>query len=227
MFLHNIMIRLANLRHLIALPICIHWWWKCALTDDGNYHVGAIRSKLDSMEPANNEEIIPWIHEIPIKVSTFVWRANLVRIPSNNALNRRRVPGIEDRCLWCSKETEDAAHILLHCPMAASVWELVFKWCEISQPQIQVIGDLISFVKKWGNNKKRRNNLISVCFGGTIWLLWKSRCDLMFKNVRTSLFRILDGVKSTVYSWLKHRRASCNYGWNEWCSCPLSCVWES
>ncbi|CAI9292692.1 unnamed protein product [Lactuca saligna] len=51
--------------------------WKCALTVDGNYHVGVIRSKLDNMEPVSNEVIIPWIHEIPIKVSTFVWRENL------------------------------------------------------------------------------------------------------------------------------------------------------
>lgn len=75
--------------------------WRCALTCDGEYHVGALRSKLDNMELANNEEIIPWIHDIPIKVSAFVWRANLGRIASNNALNRRGVPGIEDRYVRC------------------------------------------------------------------------------------------------------------------------------
>nr|KAJ0197867.1 hypothetical protein LSAT_V11C700361530 [Lactuca sativa] len=121
--------------------------WKCTISNDGKYHVHDLRSKLDNMEPASSDVIIPWIHDIPIKVLTFIWRANLGRIPSNKALIRRGVPGIEAKCSQCLQEDEDTTHILIRYPMAIAVWELVFKWCAIPQPQLHDIGELISFFK--------------------------------------------------------------------------------
>lgn len=144
--------------------------WKCTISNDGNYHVHDLRSKLDNMEPASSDVIIPWIHDIPIKVLTFIWRANLGRIPSNKALIRIGVLGVEAKCSQCLQEDEDTTHILIYCPMATAVWELVFKWCAIPQPQLHDIGELISFLNSWGSCVKRRNNFINVCFG-TIWLI--------------------------------------------------------
>lgn len=49
----------------------------CPLSEDGTFHVEAIRLKIDNVEPANNEVTIPWIRDIPLKVNTFIWEANL------------------------------------------------------------------------------------------------------------------------------------------------------
>lgn len=46
--------------------------WKCAMTNDRDYHVDVLKSKLDNLEPAINEVIISWIHVVPIKVTTFI-----------------------------------------------------------------------------------------------------------------------------------------------------------
>lgn len=58
--------------------------------------------------------------------------ANLGRIPSNSALIRRGVPGVDARCSQCLQEDEDIAHILIRCHVAATEWEWVFKWCDSS-----------------------------------------------------------------------------------------------
>nr|KAJ0191866.1 hypothetical protein LSAT_V11C800411080 [Lactuca sativa] len=107
-----------------------------------------LRSKLDNLEPAINEVIIPWIHVVPIKVTTFVWRANLSRILSNSVLIRIGMLGVDARCSQYLQEDEDTTHILIRCPVTATVCEWVFKWCAIPQPQLHIIGDLTSFIKK-------------------------------------------------------------------------------
>nr|KAJ0207760.1 hypothetical protein LSAT_V11C500297490 [Lactuca sativa] len=83
--------------------------------------------------------------------------------------------------------------------------------------------DLISFLKIRGRCSRRRNNLISVCYG-VVWLLWKSSCDWVFKNILTPHSKIMDSAKSLVFTWLKHRRSNCHYKWAEWCICPLKCL---
>lgn len=46
--------------------------WKFPILNDGIYHVDTLRIKIDNVEPENNEVIIPWIHDVPIKVNTFI-----------------------------------------------------------------------------------------------------------------------------------------------------------
>lgn len=72
--------------------------WNCPLSKDGTFHVKVIRIKIDNVEPVNNEVIIPWIHDIPLKVNTFIWKANLGRIPTNVALKKRGVTILHSTC---------------------------------------------------------------------------------------------------------------------------------
>nr|KAJ0217713.1 hypothetical protein LSAT_V11C300135570 [Lactuca sativa] len=46
--------------------------WICPLSDDGIFHVEEIKLRIDNIEPTINEVIIPWLHDIPIKVNTFI-----------------------------------------------------------------------------------------------------------------------------------------------------------
>nr|KAJ0201863.1 hypothetical protein LSAT_V11C600306880 [Lactuca sativa] len=152
---------------------------------------------------------IPWIHDVPIKVTTFIWRGKLGRIPTNVELVRRGVQIPNTLCPQCSQQDEDVYGNGL--------------WCDIPVPRFVTIEALISFAKKWGRCSKKRNNLISVCYG-TIWLLWKSRRDQVFKNIHSTPTSVVDKVKSLVYSWLIHRRIQCHHKWVEWCICPLRCL---
>ncbi|CAI9276557.1 unnamed protein product [Lactuca saligna] len=50
-----------------------------------NYHVHDLRSKLDNMEPASSDVIIPWIHDIPIKEDEDMTHI-LIRCPMATAV---------------------------------------------------------------------------------------------------------------------------------------------
>ena len=96
------------------------------------------------------------------------------------------------------------------------------KWCDIPVPTIQRIEDFLTFVMEWGNCEKRRRDLMCICYGA-IWLIWKARCDWVFKKTRSSPTKVADNVKSILYTWLKYRRSKCFYNWVEWCSNPFLC----
>ncbi|KAL4577889.1 hypothetical protein LXL04_014004 [Taraxacum kok-saghyz] len=54
-----------------------------------------------------------------------------------------------------------------------------------------------------------------------IMLIWKARCDRVFKRNRISPTIVADNVKSIVFTWLKHRKSKCSYNWVEWCNNPF------
>ncbi|CAH1442108.1 unnamed protein product [Lactuca virosa] len=64
--------------------------WTCNLTDDGNYQVHALRQVLEVNNSVDARKFW-WIKEVPIKVTCFVWRAKLGRIPTTSALSTRGV----------------------------------------------------------------------------------------------------------------------------------------
>ncbi|CAH1425832.1 unnamed protein product [Lactuca virosa] len=108
---------------------------------------------------------IDWIPEVPTKVRCFIWRAVLNGIPTACALQKRGINFNIVMCSYCDLEREDTDHVLIKCSMAAKVWEEIFRWYGISQPQFGNISDMVEFCSKWGSCLKKRRNLISICYG--------------------------------------------------------------
>lgn len=123
-------------------------------------------------------------------------------------------------CGYCNTIDEDINNVLIQCPMAVEVWDWVFRWCDIDKPQFNNIGDMVAFCTQWGKCLKRRKNFISICYGAT-WLIWKAICDWVFKKSRLSPTKMVDNVKSLVFTWIKHRRNDCSFSWIEWCVNPF------
>nr|KAJ0188467.1 hypothetical protein LSAT_V11C900489130 [Lactuca sativa] len=173
--------------------------WMCTLSSDGVFYVDALRLKIDCWNMPLVETPLRWIHEITLKVTCFMWRANLDRIPTACALLKRGIQLESPLCTYCENEEEDASHVILRCPMVVQVWEWVFRWCDISNVQFGSVEELLKFSTQWGTCAKKRKSLISICYG-TAWLIWKARCDWFFKKSRISPVKVADLVKSTVFS---------------------------
>nr|KAJ0200013.1 hypothetical protein LSAT_V11C600315130 [Lactuca sativa] len=199
--------------------------WICDISSDKVFHVDVLRSKIDGRDTATptGECLINWIHEVPLKVNCFMWRASMDRIPTATALLKRGVLIGTSICSYCESEDEDVNHVILRCPMAAKVWEWVFIWCGLPGTKFGSIGELVQFLSQWGTCPNKRKNLINICYG-TAWLIWKARCDRVFKKSLTPPTIVADMVKSIVFSWIKHRRVKCNYRWAEWCINPFLCM---
>ncbi|CAI9303946.1 unnamed protein product [Lactuca saligna] len=92
--------------------------WRCTLSSDGAFHVDALRFKIDCWNIPLMETHLKWIHEIPLKVTCFIWRANLDRIPTACALLKRGIQLDSPICTYYRTAEEDISHVLLRCPMA-------------------------------------------------------------------------------------------------------------
>nr|KAJ0191346.1 hypothetical protein LSAT_V11C800431320 [Lactuca sativa] len=170
----------------------------CGIFGDGTYYVNVLREK--SIGQRQN-----------LKTAT------LNSILTACALQKRGINLSSVICKYCEIEEEDNNHAIIQCLTAATVWEWVFRWCGIPQPT-----DLVKFWSQWGRYPKRRKTLISICYG-VAWLIWKARCDLIFKENRITPTKVVDNVKAMVFTWIKHRRSNCSYVWLDWCNNPFSC----
>ncbi|KAL4562127.1 hypothetical protein LXL04_034321 [Taraxacum kok-saghyz] len=87
----------------------------CIISDDGNYRVSVLRKLIESKAPDPNIPFkVNWCKLIPIKVTSFIWRAAMGRIPSVVALSQRGITIDTCACIYCIDGLEDA--ILVTCP---------------------------------------------------------------------------------------------------------------
>nr|KYP34987.1 hypothetical protein KK1_044003 [Cajanus cajan] len=64
-----------------------------------------------------------WSKLIPIKISCFVWRAILNRIPTKQNLLRRKIIEVSKvHYVWCGQTIESLSHLFFECAFAYSVW---------------------------------------------------------------------------------------------------------
>ena len=193
--------------------------WRCALNQHGLYTVEVVRSKMDEMQYSDSPQVVSWRKEIPIKVVGFVWKAAQGRIPSAAALNARGIPISTTACGRCG-DLEDADHILVTCPFAAQVKDMVSDWCGVQLHQFRDVKSILECVKHWGRCPKKRRILTMVVYG-MFWRLWNFRNEKIFRSKNVAAAWARDDIKSTVFFWVKHRG---NFGicnWHNWCSSPF------
>ncbi|XP_023737564.1 uncharacterized protein LOC111885546 [Lactuca sativa] len=136
---------------------------KCKLSHDGNYMVHMLRQRIDQTLPVNNQQaMIKWSKLVPIKVTCFVWRAIQGRIPSVVALSHRGINLDSTICGSCIDGPECANHIIISCPFAVMVREMIFKWCGINLSEVNEVVDIEEFAAKWGKQYKKRKRLITI-----------------------------------------------------------------
>ncbi|RVW40081.1 putative ribonuclease H protein [Vitis vinifera] len=64
-----------------------------------------------------------WMDRVPTKVSFFAWEAAWGKILTLDKLQRRGWQ-LPNRCYLCGCEEENANHILLHCTVVKTIWEI-------------------------------------------------------------------------------------------------------
>ncbi|MFS7932374.1 putative reverse transcriptase zinc-binding domain-containing protein [Helianthus anomalus] len=119
------------------------------------------------------------------KVNHFVWRAIEGRIPTASALAGRNVTFGDGRCPMCGINDEDADHLLVACSFAKSVWWNICVWNY--------------------NMATNRKKVIYSIFLVTLWQIWISRNETIFKGRQASVRVIVDEIKESSMWWLKKR----------------------
>jgi hypothetical protein len=166
-----------------------------------------------------------WKSPVPSKVIAFSWKALRNRIPTRANLVIRGivVNGGTTNCVHCDRMEEDVAHLLLFCDFAALVWRAIFRWLDlviIIPPDIFTLFEC--FVGAAGNKKRRCG--FSLIWHATIWMIWRSRNNIIFSNGVMDPVEVVEAIKVTSWRWglSRHKIPVCLY--YEWCWDPGLCL---
>jgi hypothetical protein len=70
-----------------------------------------------------------WCTNDASKVSIFVWRLLIDKLPTREALFRKGIitNNLDTCCVFCLNLVEDVHHVFFNCSVTATVWENIFK----------------------------------------------------------------------------------------------------
>jgi uncharacterized membrane protein len=119
---------------------------------------------------------------------------------------------------------EEASHLFMFCNFAYGVWLRVFRWLGVVfvMPQ-NLFSFFDSFVGAARNKKVAKG--FALIWHTTIWLIWRSRNEVLFSNGTRDLVRVVDDVKLLSWRWGLARRAFKICLFYEWCCEPGSCCY--
>ncbi|GAB4827557.1 hypothetical protein Ancab_040031 [Ancistrocladus abbreviatus] len=198
------------------------WTWKAE--SSGCYTVKSAYSLIRGFRTAQPVQSLSrvWTRLLPGKVSAFLWRALLDRIPSRANLYKRNID-IKINCSRCQAVMEDTQHVLLDCPFAYNVWLLHAQWWKM----------ITVFDKEWscllwlsGNNWPRSwRKLWLVTSAAVAWSLWKERNNFIFNDLTFSETIVFDKIQAIAFEWIKARGAGQACSFSRWQADP-KCMWK-
>jgi hypothetical protein len=166
-----------------------------------------------------------WRSPAPSKVIAFSWKLLRNRIPTkiNLALRGIQVVGGSNECIHCHGRDEDDRHLFIFCDFAALVWKAIFRWIEVIivlPPNLFLLFDCLLGAAP---NKKIRYGC-SVIWHATVWMLWRSRNEILFANGEIDVEKVVENIKLLSWRWGLSRRKIPVCLYYEWCWDPGLCL---
>ncbi|MFS7958360.1 putative RNA-directed DNA polymerase [Helianthus anomalus] len=194
--------------------------WEWIGGETAEFSVGAVKNFLRSSNDYSRNYVFKWSKWVPIKCQIFVWRAEMGRIATVDALTKRNCYTGDDSCVLCEDGPESAAHLLCSCFLAAGVWNLVSRWCRVSPIYAFSVKDLLDVHEHSGLGSKAKSILQGVMMVGCC-CLWKARNNKRFSSTRTSVMQIFQDIKALSFLWYCNRSKDRDVSWDRWNSFDL------
>ena len=168
---------------------------------NGIFSVKSLYNTLDSGGAVPFPWRIIWSPCVPTKVGFFAWEASWGKVLTQDQLKRRGWI-LANRCFLCCDDEETINHILIHCPKARVLWNLVFSlfgvnWVLPLTVRDTLLGWSASFVDKKRGKTWRAAPL---CL---FWTIWKERNRIVFYNEALSIQRLKISFVCNLFSWSK------------------------
>ena len=137
---------------------------------------------------------------MPTRVAFFSWTAILGRILTIDNLWKRRVL-ILDWCCMCKSHGESVNYLLLHCPIAQELWNLIFILFGTLWVMPRGVDDEFAcWSGKMGNSESGAIwKAVPHCL---MWCLWRERNSQTFSGEEQSVPALKYSLQ-TLYEWLK------------------------
>ncbi|KAF1863808.1 hypothetical protein Lal_00030918 [Lupinus albus] len=94
-----------------------------------------IAKRETTSPPSNQLARFFWKSKAPLKVTSFAWILFMDRIPTKDALSRRGILPTDANhtlCSFCHEKPESSNHLFSSWSFTYLVWQLVYKWLDIS-----------------------------------------------------------------------------------------------
>ncbi|CAN1793057.1 Putative ribonuclease H protein At1g65750 [Linum perenne] len=141
-----------------------------------------------------------WHLKLPPKIQFFLWRVCRNALPTKLSLFRRNC-GSTSFCVTCNAEEETVEHLLFHCAVSRSFWQLVAP--AIQCPQVH---DSIS---SWFTRiASSVSSITATEIGFTAWYIWKMRNEVIFQDISPSLLDLAIRRNSDLQRWTSSSRYS-------------------
>ena len=142
-----------------------------------------------------------WKAKVPSRVAFFLWTTTLGKILTIDNLRKRRVI-ITDWCCMCKAGGESANHLLLHCPVAGELWNMIFSLFGVPWVMPRGVVDLLYC---WNGRLGRSEagkiwKAIPHCI---MWCIWRERNARTFNGEESSIPALKFLFLQTLYEWLR------------------------
>uniref|UniRef100_A0A2N9FU80 Reverse transcriptase domain-containing protein n=1 Tax=Fagus sylvatica TaxID=28930 RepID=A0A2N9FU80_FAGSY len=142
-----------------------------------------------------------WKAKVPPRVAFFAWTAALGKILTADNLRHRGIP-VVSWCCMCKADGETVDHLLLHCPYAKELWDMVFGLFGIQWVMPKRVIDLFPC---WIGSVGRTSVIWKAIPHCIMWCLWRERnartfedCELSVVELKLHFYRsLLDWMSAT------------------------------
>ncbi|PNY16580.1 ribonuclease H, partial [Trifolium pratense] len=156
-----------------------HWEKNGEFSVRSAYHMLSEIRNQNSPEASSSRDHLLWKAiwkvKVPNCIKNFLWRLAKAILPTRSRLEKKGIT-LDTTCPLCFNDIECNEHLFMHCPLSKQVW--------FSSPlglhAPNNVG-LISWMQLWLSNPDK---LASQLFSTTLWMIWKGRNKLIFKNVK-------------------------------------------
>ncbi|XP_022042262.1 uncharacterized protein LOC110944926 [Helianthus annuus] len=180
------------------------WYWNNSKNHE--FSVKCVKASLGQQLDLNSTAYeFGWNNWESNKCIMFVWRAIEEKIASATALRNRGLNVQEIVCKTCGADEESAEYILLKCNFAKRTWEMVTSWLKI--PMVNVNGslkDILVEINEIQRSRSMRKAIYAVAIQ-TMWHLWKTRNERVFKGRQGKVQTVIEEIKETSYQGVKLR----------------------
>ena len=168
---------------------------------NGSFSVKSLYNTLDSGGAVPFPWRIIWSPCVPTKVGFFAWEASWGKVLTQDHLKRRGW-SLANRCFLCCDDEETINHILIHCPKAKVLWNLMFTMFRVNWVLQLTVKDILL---GWSDSfvDKKRGKIWRAAPLCLFWTMWKARNRIAFDNEALSIQRLKISFVCNLFSWSK------------------------
>ncbi|KAJ0455678.1 putative reverse transcriptase zinc-binding domain-containing protein [Helianthus annuus] len=190
--------------------------WTWTIDNSGLFSVKATKNWLQKEAEDNTGFALEWCKWIPAKVNIFVWRAELDRIATTSALERRNIMVPNKNCVFCDDFIETTEHLFSGCIFSSGVWLAIASWCGVPNLFAFSIRDVVTM-----HNLVGFKGIKKVAFHGVmyvaVWSIWRARNQCIFSDKKLKVMEVIAEIKSLSFLWFRSRYNKGSIDWNSWC----------